>query len=109
MAAEDISPGSCYARGVRRLAVASLLFSATAFAQAPEPVRAILPPRTPLPPEATSAGVTRFSFIAYGDTRGRRDGQDEQYEHSLVVDTMTALVKRLETTPFPVRFVVMTG
>jgi hypothetical protein len=92
-----------------RTLVASLVLASTAWAQAPEPVRAILPPRTPLPPEATSAGVTRFSFIAYGDTRGRRDGQDEQYEHSLVVDTMTALVKRLETTPFPVRFVVMTG
>jgi hypothetical protein len=109
MAAEDISPGSCYARGVRRLAVASLLFSATAFAQAPEPVRAILPPRTPLPAEAASANVTRFSFIVYGDTRGRHEGKEEQYEHGLVVDTMLPVIKRLEATPFPVRFVLMTG
>jgi RHS repeat-associated protein len=27
-----------------------------------------------LPDEAVSRSVTRFSFIAYGDTRGRRDG-----------------------------------
>jgi 3',5'-cyclic AMP phosphodiesterase CpdA len=92
-----------------RLLVACLLLSATASAQAPETVRAILPPKTPLPPEAASAGVTKFSFIAYGDTRGRREGKDEQYEHNLVVETMLPLIKRLETTPFPVRFVLMTG
>jgi hypothetical protein len=94
---------------VRRLVVALLLFSATAFAQAPEPVRAILPPKTPLPAEAASTNATRFSFIVYGDTRGRRDGKDEQYEHGLVVDTMLPLIKRLEATAFPVRFVLMTG
>ena len=53
---------------------------------APPPPRdtvvGILPPKKPLPPEAQSAGVTRFSFIAYGDTRGRRDGVAEQYESS---------------------------
>ena len=37
-------------------------------------VVAIEPPRIPLPPEAESVDVTRFSFIVYGDTRGRRDG-----------------------------------
>jgi 3',5'-cyclic AMP phosphodiesterase CpdA len=66
-------------------------------------------PRAALAAEAASAGVTRFSFIAYGDTRGRREGKDEQYEHNLVVETMLGTVKRLEATPFPVRFVVMTG
>lgn len=111
----------CYARGVlpRRallLLPSLLVLSPTAFAQTPappapptDPVRAILPPRTPLPPEPASAGTTRFSFIAYGDTRGRREGKDEQYEHGLVVETMLATVKRLEATPFPVRFVLMTG
>jgi 3',5'-cyclic AMP phosphodiesterase CpdA len=90
-----------------RLLVASLAFTSTAFAQ--ETVRAILPPKAPLPSEADSAGVTRFSFIAYGDTRGRREGKDEQYEHGLVVEAMLGAVKRLEATPFPVRFVLMTG
>jgi hypothetical protein len=112
MAAHDSSPRSCYARGVLFRAVilgASLLLGATAAAQLSEPVRAILPPRTPLPAEAASAGATKFSFIVYGDTRGRREGKDEQYEHSLVVETMLPLIKRLEATPFPVRFVLMTG
>jgi hypothetical protein len=92
---------------VLRLLLVALLLPATALAQ--ETVKAILPPKTPLPAEAASAGVTRFSFIAYGDTRGRREGKDEQYEHNLVVETMLGTVKRLEGTPFPVKFVVMTG
>ena len=75
----------------------------------PELARAILPPRTPLPTEGDSAGVQRFSFIAYGDTRGRRDGKEVQYEHSLVVDSMLGTIKRLEATRHPVKFVLMTG
>jgi 3',5'-cyclic AMP phosphodiesterase CpdA len=97
----------CYAQAVLRLVLAFLLLPSIALAQ--EAVKAILPPRSPLPAEAASAGVTRFSFIAYGDTRGRREGKDEQYEHNLVVETMLGTVKRLESTPFPVKFVVMTG
>ena len=75
----------------------------------PEQVRAIAPPRNPLPSEAASAEVARFSFIVYGDTRGRRDGVQEQYEHSLIVDSALAAIKRLESSPFPVRFVLQTG
>ena len=53
------------------------VIGAVAAAQQPPPasapplvlVRPIDPPATPLPSEAASAGVTRFSFIAYGDTR----------------------------------------
>ncbi len=75
----------------------------------PEQVRAIVSPRNPLPPEAASADVARFSFIVYGDTRGRRDGVQEQYEHSLIVDSALAAIKRLESSPFPVRFVLQTG
>src|SRR5687767_11309438 len=56
-------------------------------------VKAILPPRNPLPSEAASAAVRRFSFIAYGDTRGRRDGVDPQYEHSLIVDAMLRTIR----------------
>jgi 3',5'-cyclic AMP phosphodiesterase CpdA len=74
-----------------------------------EPVRSILAPRKPLPTEAESAGITRFSFIAYGDTRGRRDGKEAQYEHSLVMDSILATTKKLEASPFPVRLVLMTG
>ncbi len=42
--------------------------------QEQERVTPISPPATPLPDESASAGVTKFSFVAYGDTRGRRDG-----------------------------------
>jgi hypothetical protein len=72
-------------------------------------VLAIAPPRAPLPDEAASATVTRFSFIAYGDTRGRRDGVHEQYEHSLIVDAMLRTIKELEAGPDPVRFVLQSG
>ncbi|HEU4388154.1 MAG TPA: metallophosphoesterase [Blastocatellia bacterium] len=74
-----------------------------------ETVHAIAPPRNPLPPENESARVTRFSFIAYGDTRGRRDGREIQYEHSLIVDSTLATIKQLEKTDYPVRFVLQTG
>lgn len=74
-----------------------------------EPVRAIKAPRAPLPSEKDSVGVNRFSFIVYGDTRGRRDGFELQYEHSLVVNSAVATIKKLEKTPFPVRFVIQTG
>jgi len=74
-----------------------------------EPVRAIKPPRTPLPSEEASAGAKQFSFIVYGDTRGRRDGYELQYEHSLIVNSVVAKIKDLRNTPFPVRFVLQTG
>lgn len=69
----------------------------------------ILPAKKPLPPEAQSANVTRFSFIAYGDTRGRRDGVAEQYEHSLVVDAMLRTIRAMENGPDPVKFVLQSG
>ncbi len=75
----------------------------------PERVRAIAPPARPLPPEAESRDVTRFSFIAYGDTRGRHDGEEIQHEHSLVVDSMLSRMRQLEGTPSPVRFVLQSG
>src|SRR5688572_17903897 len=76
---------------------------------AAEQVRAIASPRNPLPPESASAAVTQFSFIVYGDTRGRRDGTAEQYEHSLIVDSVLATIKRLSDSPTPVKFVLQTG
>jgi hypothetical protein len=72
-------------------------------------VRPIEPPDRPLPAEAESAGVTRFSFIAYGDTRGQADGVELQTAHTAVVDAMVAKIRSLATTPFPVRFVVQSG
>ena len=78
-------------------------------AQEPERVSAIAVPATPLPPEAQSSDVKKFSFIAYGDTRGRRDGVAIQYEHSLIVDSMIAKIKQLKNTEYPVRFVLQSG
>jgi hypothetical protein len=78
-------------------------------AQEPERVKAITPPSKPLPPEAQSKDVSKFSFIVYGDTRGRRDGTSIQYEHSLIIDSMLAQIKKLDTTEYPVRFVLQSG
>ena len=97
------------------VAAAWLVSGGAAWAQAPpagaaaNTVVAIAAPRTPLPPEAMSAGVTRFSFIVYGDTRGRRDGTDLQYEHGLVVEAMLRTIAALASGPDPVRFVLQSG
>jgi 3',5'-cyclic AMP phosphodiesterase CpdA len=98
----------------RRLAASAFCLFAAAIsvgAQQPssERVRAIAPPSTPLPGEQESRGVTRFSFIVYGDTRGRRDGLEIQYEHSLIVDSALARIKQLAATPYPVKFVIQSG
>jgi 3',5'-cyclic AMP phosphodiesterase CpdA len=89
----------------------ALFGGGTAIGQAApqERVEAIKPPATPLSDEAASRGVTKFSFIAYGDTRGRRDGLAVQYEHSLIVDSMLAQIKKLQTTDYPVKFVLQSG
>ena len=78
-------------------------------AQDAEHVTPIKSPPTPLPDETATAGVTKYSFIAYGDTRGRRDGIAIQYEHSLIVDSMLAQIKKLENTKYPVRFILQSG
>src|ERR1041384_4861127 len=69
----------------------------------------IAAPLQPLPDEEASAGVEKFSFIVYGDTRGRRDGKEVQYEHSLVIDSMLETIRKLKATPFPVKFVLQSG
>jgi hypothetical protein len=86
-----------------------LLSAISAVAQDGERVTPISPPATPLPPEAKSAGVTQFSFIAYGDTRERHDGVSIQYDHSVIVDSMLQQIKKLSSTPYPVRFVFEQG
>src|SRR5215469_12643306 len=95
------------------LATGSLLSAHSAAAQEAakggEKVTPISAPTTPLPEESASKGVTRFSFIAYGDTRGRRDGVATQYEHSLIIDSMLAEIKKRSTTDYPVKFVLQSG
>ncbi len=81
-------------------------------AQAPpshDVVVASLAPAHPLPPEPATAAVTKFSFITYGDTRGRHDGFDLQAEHTLVVESMVAAIRKSAAGPDPIRFVLQSG
>jgi hypothetical protein len=102
-------------RGLRTILAILLACGVAASAQqaapavAPVVVRAIEPPDRPLPAPAESAGVTRFSFVAYGDSRGQADGVELQTAHGLVVDAMLEKIRSLASTPFPVRFVVQSG
>lgn len=78
-------------------------------------VRAIEPPATGLAGEPASAGVTRFSFVAYGDTRSANDpnapadGRIIQPEHSRLVDRVILRARELASTQFPIRFVLQSG
>src|SRR5689334_5387161 len=78
-------------------------------AQVPETVRALPSPASPLPAENDSRAISRFSFIVYGDTRGRHDGLYIQPDHLMVVEGILDTIKRLKTTPYPVRFVLLSG
>ena len=69
----------------------------------------ITPPRTPIPPEDATRNITKFSFIAYGDTRGAFDGTVVQYEHSLVVGTMLRTIRARAASTDPIKFVVQSG
>jgi hypothetical protein len=62
-----------------------------------------------LPAEAASAPITRFSFIAYGDTRGRHDGVEVQAEHALVIESMLLSIKQAKDGPDAIRFVLQSG
>jgi hypothetical protein len=75
-------------------------------------VRPIEPPARPLPPESNTAGVGRFSFIAYGDVRCSctiEAPQEVQTAHAQVVDAMLATIKAAASTSDPVRFVLSSG
>jgi hypothetical protein len=72
-------------------------------------VRPIDPARVVLPREQASALVTRFSFIAYGDTRGQADGQELQLEHERIVGAMLDAIRGRASGAFPVRFIVQSG
>jgi hypothetical protein len=71
--------------------------------------RAIEPGTVSLPPEELSAGVTKFSFIAYGDTRGQADGFELQREHGRLVQAMLDEIRVRAAGEHPVRFVVQSG
>lgn len=73
------------------------------------PVRPIKAPLAPLPPETATTGITHFTFIAYGDSRGRHDGEALQYEHGLVVQSMLKRIASLAAVHDSVRFVVWSG
>lgn len=96
-------------RSLSIVATAALCMSTSlAFAQDTTTVVPISPPTSPLPAEAATASITKFSFIAYGDTRGGLDGIALQTNHSLVVNSMLrAIAIRAGTDP--IRFVVQSG
>ena len=103
--------------GTRACLIASasaIGIAAPAFAQAgpsgdTNTVIAISPPRTPIPPEDATRGITKFSFMAYGDTRGAFDGTQVQYEHSLVMSSMLRTIAARANTNDPIKFVVQSG
>ena len=88
---------------------------ASVHAQQIAQVRAIEPPASPLPEESASAGITKFSFAAYGDTRSANDpnvpgdGLVIQTAHSRVIDRLVSRARELATTPFPIRLVLQSG
>lgn len=101
-------------RGAHRLAcIVVTLVPAAVLPQAPAPARgtvdAIAAPRTPLPGEAASAGVKRFSFIAYGDTRNSHDGIELQEAHGWVVESALRTIAAASRTRDPVRLVLQSG
>jgi len=81
----------------------------TPLTSGPSAVRPLEPPKTPLPSEDDSAGITRFSFVDYGDTRGPNDANEIYRVHQGLVNVMLARIRGLASTPFPVKFVVHSG
>lgn len=71
--------------------------------------RPIDPGHAVLPSEEASAGVTKFSFLAYGDTRGQDDGYQPQREHGRIVNAMLDAIRSRASGPLPVRFIVQSG
>src|SRR5687767_2450063 len=71
--------------------------------------RALEPGTVSLPSEESTAGVTKFSFIAYGDTRGQADGFELQREHGRLVQAMLSEIRARASGEYPVRFAVQSG
>jgi hypothetical protein len=113
------------AKAFALLAVGRAFQASLVIAQQPPPpsppplawvaVKPIDPPATSLATEAASAAVTKFSFLAYGDTRSSGqsdvpgDGDILHPEHTRVMDAMLEKVGALSRTAFPVRFVLQSG
>ena len=99
------------------ICIALILTSATRpRAQAPSErssanvvARPIDPAGVLLPLEADSGNQTKFSFIAYGDTRGPADGMTIQPAHKDVIDRMLTAIAEEAQAGFPVRFVLQSG
>ena len=102
-----ITANYCLLALAAAVSVAPAIVKAQATQQ--DSVVATLPPRNPLPSEAATARITKFSFIAYGDTRGRHDGVELQAEHQLVVESMLATIARSAAAGDSIRFVVQSG
>ena len=91
------------------LAVLPLAATAIAAQTPSDSIVPLLPPRSPLPGEAATAAITKFSFISYGDTRGRHDGEQLQAEHQLVIESMLATIRRSAAAGDPIKFVLQSG
>lgn len=101
-------------RGAAFILICGLSLSWTTTAQQQPPssnteVRPIDPGGVVLPDESASAGDTKFSFIAYGDTRGAADGYTVQAQHKDVVEKIISTIPAQEKAGFPVRFIVQSG
>ena len=72
-------------------------------------VRPIDPGNVRLPPASSSASERKYSFIAYGDTRGGADGVGPQTEHRDVVEAMLRTIRTQSEAGSPVRFIVQSG
>jgi len=83
--------------------------SAQRGAASADSVTPISPPAHPLPPENASAGVTKFSFVAYGDTRGEFDGTYVNTSHMSVVAEMIRRIRARAGTDSAIKFVVQSG
>jgi hypothetical protein len=96
---------------LRRAAVVVTFVPSLLAAQAVarDTVSSSMAPRNPLPSEAASAGIRKFSFIAYGDTRGRHDGVELQAEHTLVIESMLGTISKSASTADPIKFVLQSG
>src|SRR6185503_13058356 len=86
------------------LLVAATLAGHAFVVQEPAPpivAKPIEPPATPFPSEAASAGITRFSFLAYGDSRGGvldgvpTDGRALNGAHNSLMDGILARIQAL--------------
>lgn len=108
-ASHPLGLAPCLAVATVLLTTAPLHAQAGGQARPDSVVTPILAPPTPLPSEAASAGDSRFSFLVYGDTRGRRDGSAIQYEHWLIVQSMLEHIGAMKSGPDPVRFVLQSG